>query len=355
MTTLQHHSNTRILEDLSRAVHQERRSLTAVLRLLAEVDRRALFAELGYFSLFEYCTEALRYSEHEAYLRIGVARAARRFPRLLDMIDRGELHLTGAARCAPHLSRDNERELLDAVVHKSKREIEQILAAMFPQPDLPDGIEPVSASPSEKRHTVHPLAEDRFAVCFTASRRCVELLERARALSAHRHPRPGFAELVEAALESYVEKLEKQKFKETDRPRGQPAQAAQPAEPLPSEDSRRIPAAVKREVYRRDGGRCTYVGPDGHRCSAQAFLEYDHILPVARGGTSNADNLRLRCFTHNQLTAKRELGAPHMTLMAQGFRPVSKSLVPERALANAAALLAMQPLDSLGPPARDGA
>ena len=71
---------------------------------------------------------------------------------------------------------------------------------------------------AEKRQTVQPTAEDRFAVSFTATRRCIERLKRAKALSSHRAPRASFGELIEAALETYVEKLEKQKFKTTDRP-----------------------------------------------------------------------------------------------------------------------------------------
>jgi 5-methylcytosine-specific restriction endonuclease McrA len=325
-TSIQHLSNEQLTAELARACRNERRSTISVLRLLAEVDRRRLYARLGYFSLYEYCTEELHYSENEAYLRIGVARAGRRFPVLLDMIERGELHLTGASRCAPQLTEENHRELLAAVVHKSKREIEEILACWFPQPDIEDSIDPAS----DRRQSVDPLAEGRYAVSFTATDRCCELLERAKQLSSHRRPRPGFGELIEEALEAYVTKLEKQKFKTTDRPREQ-----EPA--VESEDPRYVPARVKREVYQRDEGRCTFVGSDGRRCRARAFLEYDHVLPVARGGKSTAENLRLRCFRHNQHEAVEELGEMHVSLMADGFRPA-------RILANRAALMAMRPL-----------
>jgi hypothetical protein len=86
-----------------------------------------------------------------------------------------------------------------------------------------------------------------------------------------------------------------------------------------------------REVYRRDGGRCTYVGTHGHRCRARAFLEFDHVDLVAHGGKSTADKLRLRCRAHNQLTAREVFGDQHMSLHASGFRPVGKPLVPARA------------------------
>jgi hypothetical protein len=70
-------------------------------------------------------------------------------------------------------------------------------------------------------------------------------------------------------------------------------------------------------VWERDEGRCTFVGAGGHRCAARRFLEYDHIAPVARGGKTIADNLRLRCRAHNQYEAERTFGAGHMTQKRQ--------------------------------------
>jgi len=162
-------TNDRIIHDLKRARANERASLATILRLIGEVERRRLYAVLGYSSLYAYCTEVLGYSEDEACLRIGVARAGRRFPLIIEMIERGELHLSGAARCAPQLTPEDYREILSTAAHKTKREIEEMLAARWPQPDLPDSIEAVD--PSDRRHTVQPLAEDRFAICFTGSRR----------------------------------------------------------------------------------------------------------------------------------------------------------------------------------------
>ena len=48
-----------------------------------------------------------------------------------------------------------------------------------------------------------------------------------------------------------------------------------------SEVDRYIPAQIKREVWSRDQGRCTYPG-----CSSKHFLEYDHIQPVSLKGAS---------------------------------------------------------------------
>jgi hypothetical protein len=75
---------------------------------------------------------------------------------------------------------------------------------------------------------------------------------------------------------------------------------------------RQIRAAIKRAVRERDGGRCTFVGADGHRCSAKRLLEFDHIQPFARGGESSVGNLRLRCRAHNQHGADGVFGRAFM-------------------------------------------
>ena len=67
----------------------------------------------------------------------------------------------------------------------------------------------------------------------------------------------------------------------------------------PTMSQRHIPDAVKRAVWERDGGRCTFVSEAGHRCPARELIEFDHIDEVARGGEATVDNIRLRCRAHN--------------------------------------------------------
>jgi len=69
---------------------------------------------------------------------------------------------------------------------------------------------------------------------------------------------------------------------------------------------------VRREVWARDGGRCTFTGAAGRQCGANRGLEFDHVQPVARGGAATVENLRLRCRAHNQLEADRAFGAGFM-------------------------------------------
>jgi 5-methylcytosine-specific restriction endonuclease McrA len=69
---------------------------------------------------------------------------------------------------------------------------------------------------------------------------------------------------------------------------------------------------VQREVWKRDGGRCTFKSATGRRCSCTRGLEYDHVKPVALGGEATIENVRILCRKHNQLEAERRLGASFM-------------------------------------------
>jgi len=58
------------------------------------------------------------------------------------------------------------------------------------------------------------------------------------------------------------------------------------------------PSEVKREVWRRDEGKCS-------NCGSQIKLEYDHIIPVSKGGSNTARNIQLLCEACNR--AKSDL------------------------------------------------
>lgn len=76
-------------------------------------------------------------------------------------------------------------------------------------------------------------------------------------------------------------------------------------------ETRRVPKWVEDHVWRRDNGRCAFVGADGLRCGETAWLELDHVTPWALGGRSDDPiNIRLLCRAHNQAEAKRVFGKP---------------------------------------------
>src|SRR3989337_58419 len=133
---------------------REERQVTALLIAhLAEVDARRLYLAEGYSSLFTYCTEVLRLSEHAAYGRIAAARAARRFPLVLEMLAEGAVTLTTVGLLASHLTTENHGNLLDRARHKTKRAVEELIAGLAPQPPVPAV---VPRLPAAGRHPVQP-------------------------------------------------------------------------------------------------------------------------------------------------------------------------------------------------------
>ena len=110
------------------------------------------------------------------------------------------------------------------------------------------------------------------------------------------------ADLLERALDSLIGQLEKRKFGAGTRTRKRTSKG----------DGRYVPAEIRRAVFQRDGGKCTFVSDHGQRCASCERLELDHVIPVARGGRTTLENLRLRCRAHNQYEADRVFGAGFM-------------------------------------------
>jgi hypothetical protein len=88
---------------------------------------------------------------------------------------------------------------------------------------------------------------------------------------------------------------------------------------------RHVPAAIRREVWERDGGRCAWTSEDGRRCGSRWKLELDHVRPDALGGEATADNLRLTCRTHNALHAEQFFGRDHMARFCRASRGGGRS------------------------------
>ncbi|MEO5896619.1 MAG: hypothetical protein ABIS06_13055 [Vicinamibacterales bacterium] len=317
-----------LLDAAKRLAKEERRATAALLRTLMEIDSRRLYLGEGCASMFAYCTQVLHLAEGAAYNRIEAARAAREYPLVLELFEQSAITLTAVRLLAPHLTATNHVAVLASAQHRSKREIEMIVAALRPRPDapvvvrrlpppksdLPDAViaDPAAGTPSagatpastaaglvarlsgqarvEPPAAVVPLAPERYRIQLTVSRETHDRFRRAQSLLRHAVPSGDAAEIFDRAIALLVERLERQRFASTSKP-GDSTQAA--------ERSRHIPAVVRRAVWRRrDDERCAFVGAAG-RCRESAFLEFHHVEPFAAGGEPNIDNIQLRCGAHN--------------------------------------------------------
>ncbi len=139
-------SNEALLAEVKSLAARERGATAALVASLAELDGRRLYLEEGYSSLFTYCTQALHLSEHAAYGRIEAARAVRRFPAILQLLADGALTLSTISLLAPHLTAENHVRVLEFAHHKSKREVEHLVAAVRPQPAVPSSVRKLPAA-----------------------------------------------------------------------------------------------------------------------------------------------------------------------------------------------------------------
>jgi hypothetical protein len=170
------------LDDVSRVTDQElitrlrslvRADQTLNARLLVhlgEVDARGLYRERAYASMFTYCIEELQMSEAQAYLRIQAARLGRQFPRVVQLLAQGALHLTAIKLLGPHLTADNHVRLLERASGMGKREVEQLVAAIAPKPDVPSRIRKLpeaSCAHDPRRDALAPTSVDANQVPFT--------------------------------------------------------------------------------------------------------------------------------------------------------------------------------------------
>src|SRR6478752_4779773 len=139
----------------------EGHSLTArLLVYLGEVEERRLDLRAACSSMFDFCLHRLGMSEGAAYRRITGARLVRRFPCLLPVIERGELHLSTLVLLKAHLNDTNVEELVISVKGKTHREVAEQLARIAPRPDVPSRIRALSFPPRDASATLPLVATD---------------------------------------------------------------------------------------------------------------------------------------------------------------------------------------------------
>jgi hypothetical protein len=295
----------------------EREALAELVAHLAALDSRPLlYAAQGYGSLFTYCTQALRLSEDAACNRIEAARACRRFPLILELMVSGSLSLTSVRVLGRHFTAENHESVLAKARHRTRREIEALVAELAPRPDVPSAVRklpspskappplrprPVESSgpglvqssglgqvessglgqvessglgvamtgvpslagpstapspatlPTTRRPIVQALSPERYRVQFTIGQETHEKLCRLQALLRREIPDGDPGAIFDRALTVLLEKVEKTKLAAATKPR--------PTGPIRSETDREIrkpgppSRTVPREVKRAVWGR----------------------------------------------------------------------------------------------------
>ncbi|HEX6791629.1 MAG TPA: HNH endonuclease [Candidatus Krumholzibacteria bacterium] len=333
---------------------QERKVTLSLLLHLNEIERRSLYLKQGYSSLFDYCTSHLKLSESAAMRRIKTARCIARFPEVCALLEAGDVNLSTVSRVSAILTATNKDDVLMRIKGKSQRDVDAVVAEYAPRAAVPPDrvrtvMVPVAAlgirtprvandecneiyrrsggkdsatSEGETRTARSPKPETEMlaVIEFSARAPFMKKMRVVRSLAAHRlQGAVSFEHVFELLMDYFIEREDPERRHQRRESRAGAASKA----PHENTDPRNIPAHIRDQVFVRDGGRCTYIGANGKQCESTHALQVDHIIPVARGGTSNIENLRLLCAKHNRLEAERLMGQ---------WRPENRATRPEAAL-----------------------
>jgi 5-methylcytosine-specific restriction endonuclease McrA len=327
-TLLRKLSDSDFIDQMESIAGIEHSSTIRMLHFINDLERRKLFLDLGYSSVFDYCVRRIKYSSSQAGRRIQAARCCRRYPELFRLLREREVCVTTLALIEPIITDDNKNEIIARVRGASRREVERLLSEYRPPAALRDRIRYVQvplpaaksidgalmdrqysrAVPEEWQDCVP--AEEKVLVQFLADDEFLQLFEEVRNLI----PDSGdltFAEMMKVVLSEYRdrhspaarhERRQAKKREESPDSRRREWSFAQP------EPSRHIPDEVRDAVFVRDGSQCTFVGWNGTRCQCKKGLQVDHVRPYATGGLHEPSNLRLLCGAHNRLAAEKAMG-----------------------------------------------
>ena len=347
-------SDRELLAQTSNLARVERHLQGAIIDHLAEIEARSLFLRRGFASLFEYAVRELGYSDAAAGRRIAAMRLCAANPHTRERLRDGSLSLSAAAELQWAFDRQRRRPqaattpavaarptepplVLDAVgrqklvekaAGKSTRQVKRMLADLDPE----------LAAAADR---VRPLGNGRYELKALIDAECQRGLEQLAGLLSHVDPRMTVGQLVGRLVREALDRHDPSRRRprtgsrpadahahaaptpaaEPDRRTASPPkQTARPAvsatstaqtrpgcdghaAPAPKSraSGRAIPAAVKREVWQRDGGRCRYLDPHTRRrCTSRHLLQIDHVLPYGLGGGSDPANLRLLCHAHHR-------------------------------------------------------
>ena len=302
--------------------HHERSIVTKILHHLREIERRKLYSDLGCSSLFDYAVKHLHYSEGQAGRRIQAMRLLKEIPELEEKINSGALSLSNisqaqsffresahginAGGATPKIvTREQKIKVLALLENKSARDGQRELIELAGDVAMP-----------KERERV--LAADKSEVRFVMDQGLKNKLEEVRSLLGPEGSHLGIADLINRLAEISTQTLRQKRFgkqraeqekfqtsrelvcSDDARQNVRPETPTPTLEPKPSPTNPRyITREIKHLVWQRDRGSCT-------SCGSRRGLNYDHIVPIARGGRSSAANLRLLCFACNQRAGIRD-------------------------------------------------
>ena len=304
-------------------VGQERSLLSEIIDGLQLIYDQRIYASRGHSSLFAYLVKDLGYSEAPAYRRANAVKMVKEIPAIADQVKSGDLNLNTLADAASAFRRKEKEQgekmsstektkTLNSLVGKSKREAEKELAKSFPQVKEP--------KTSQRQLTTKGDSKVKTKLSLILSEEQMKVITRLKEL----YPRKDLAEILIEAGASLLKKgdpMEKAKRAIIKRNLKRESTSKLPNKRRPfspgkieidkitSRKTSVVPAAIKHEVWVRDGGKCQFKDSvTGRTCGSSVSVQMDHLKPRAWGGQHSTQNIELCCKTHNLYRAKKLLG-----------------------------------------------
>ncbi len=300
-------NSVQVVEAARNSISVETHATTDVIRHLREIQERKIYLEFGYPSLFEMCTKEFGYSNGAAQRRILAMRLVKDIPEVEEKIAAGEISLSTAASLQSFFQLEKKREVVPSKAERyelvqtcesmSSREVERELARRNPELD--------------RRESIRAVSDDRMRLSYSVTETLWRKMEQLKALRSHVNAKMTNEDLLEWLVELGLDKADpvrkaeraevrRQKRKSTD---SLPASEVKPRHEsvLGAEPNRYITADVDHELAKSRSMGCDFVdSATGKRCGSQHFLQRDHIVEYAQGGSNTLENLRWLCGQHNR-------------------------------------------------------
>jgi hypothetical protein len=200
-------SNQNLIEGMARAVHNERKATHLVLLHILEIEKRKLYLDLGYGSIFAYLTQQWKYSEASAYTRISSARLLRQIPSVTSDIAAGSINLTqlcSLQKCLkekqntqrPQIGEEEKvftLNVIEQLKNKNGSETKRILAETF---DLP----------LREPEVLRPQKDKSVRLEITLNAEQFSELELAKSLASHSCPTGKWVDVITYLAKAYNKK-----------------------------------------------------------------------------------------------------------------------------------------------------
>jgi hypothetical protein len=265
-------------------VRIERNSTLKVIGFLEEIKFRRLHLKRGYSSLHEYCVKILKYNDGSASRRINAMKLVQELPETRKSIENGSLNLTTASQIQlviekrktknEPLAKEEKRNLFLKLEGKSSREVEKAIAEICPE----------IIKRTEKQRYV---GNNKVQKTLIISEELNEKIEKLKKLKGHE--KKDFVVILEELVDSEIKRIDPMTRINKRKPTA-------PAQELQKKNSRYTSVHIESEVWKNCDGQCAFIDPvTKKRCGATHYLELDHIIPFALGGSTTTENLRLLC------------------------------------------------------------